>query len=145
LSEEQFGKMEQKWTAPPKPAQIETGFTPQPKIEVSKLASLNQFAKLAEKGKGESDTRVVHYNEMKTLVVPTLKDKEILPPQIMPNRISMPAPSQVNLPIIKSAPFPSVPLAISKTETPAPAAKVAMPMPKPPAPEKLKVPMPPKN
>ena len=151
LSEEQFGKMEQKWTAPPKPAQIETSFVygePSrtiPKPVAPKPISPSRPVGFSEQGKGELSARVIHYNEMKTPVVPTLKDKEILPPQIMPNRISMPAPSQVNLPIIKSAPFPSVPLAISKTETPAPAAKVAMPMPKPPAPEKLNVPKPPQK
>ncbi len=57
LSEEQFGKMEQKWTPPPKAAQIETSFvygepsrtTPQPK---------------------PAESRVVHYSEMKTPVAP---------------------------------------------------------------------------
>ncbi len=48
LSEEQFGKMEQKWTPPPKAAQIETGFVPQVK----------------------PDSRVVHYSEMRTPVAP---------------------------------------------------------------------------
>ncbi|MDP3948640.1 MAG: hypothetical protein Q8Q17_01675 [bacterium] len=109
LSEEQFGKMEQKWTAPPRPAQIETGFVPQPKP-----ISSSRPVGFSEQGKGESSARVVHYNEMKTPIAPTPRDKEILPSKV-----------------VQTAPLPPT------------LNKVAMSMPKPPMPEKLKIPVPP--
>lgn len=109
LSEEQFGKMEQKWSAPPRPAQIETGFTPQSKTEMPK-----------------PDARVVHYSEMKTPIAPMPKDKNLLPPQVMPKKIGVSTSSQIQSAIIKTVPLPPVP-----------------PAPKPPAASKTGVPVPP--
>jgi hypothetical protein len=62
LSEEQFGKMEQKWTAPPRPAQIETGIMGDSARKPSEPVAQSQA------GLG---TRIVHYGEMKTPLPPT--------------------------------------------------------------------------
>ncbi len=115
LSEEQFGKMEQKWAAPPRPAQIETSFVPQPKP-----ASPNRPASFAEQGRIESVVRVVHYNEMKTPIAPTPKDKSVLPPQT-----------------IKTVPLPPAPPVPGRVEAPAPG-KIVIPVPKPPMSDKSK-------
>lgn len=105
LSQEQFGKMEQKWTAPPKPAQIETGFVPQQNPEQSKPA-LNKVEGPALSRVEGSAARVVHYNEMKTP----------LPPKPAP---AMPAPSRAEGPVPSRveglAPVPQKPAPVQPT------------------------------
>jgi len=58
LSEEQFGKMEQKWTAPPRAAQIET----------------STMGDSAQNPPGQS-ARVVHYGEMRTPIPPMQQNR----------------------------------------------------------------------
>ncbi len=140
LSEEQFGKMEQKWTAPPRPAQIEAG--------TSNTSPLDQFAKLAggassnpvlnrQNVSGQASSfndaplnqiqdkspRVVHYN-----------DKEILPPQI----IQPPAIKTVPLP-----PMPPAPPLLRSESRPLGGSKTEVPIPKPLIQNKIGVPVPP--
>lgn len=69
LSEEQFGKMEQKWTASPKPAQIETD-------------SINSFDSARDKSPRAGEQRVVHYSDMRTPLAPETKKAEqpLVPP-----------------------------------------------------------------
>lgn len=108
LSEEQFGKMEQKWAAPPRPAQIETGFTPQQKPEV----------------------RTVHYSEMRTPVAPALSRVDSINsfdtaqdklPQVEALASKLPTQNKIGTPMPDKSKIPAPPSAQQK--------KVDVPMP----------------
>ncbi len=120
LSEEQFGKMEQKWMPPPKAAQIETSFVygePSRTIPQPKPASPNRVES-DPRVDSTSSPRIVHYSEMRTPVAPA------------PDKIGVSAPSNLSRVASREVEVP----APSKTEVPKPPAKSETTIPKPPVP-----------
>ncbi len=69
LSEEQLGKMEQKWTPQPKAAQVETSAA-------------------ADQKPADSDSRVVHYNEMRTPLPPPAQAEVRFPQPQYPQAVN---------------------------------------------------------
>jgi len=102
LSQEQFGKMEQKWAAPPRPAQIETSFVySEPSRTIPK-----------------PETRTVHYNEMRTPVPPVPSDGSI---NLTINKNTMrPSPSRPEIPKQSPPRPPEPPAASAKAPQPLP-------------------------
>ncbi|MEK7546863.1 MAG: hypothetical protein AAB536_01655 [Patescibacteria group bacterium] len=100
---EQFGKMDQKWTAPPKPAQIETGFVPKAAPRIP-----------------EKDSLVVHYSEMRTPLAPAEKNRVVsaVPPAL--SGVEAPAPQSTiqNAGIKPITPQPPKPATTTKNVVP---------------------------
>lgn len=69
LSEEQLGKMEQKWTPQPKAAQVETSAA-------------------ADQKPADSESRVVHYNEMRTPLPPPAQAETRFPQPQYPRAVN---------------------------------------------------------